>query len=462
MANVTVTLTGDEAKLLQSLQKVIDKENELDRTVAKVKNESTGWSDSTVNHFAKMDDAGAKFNERLAMVGKGAMAVGVAIVESLRRAKAEMDALASSAGQQVESMANPLRSLAAISGGDPKRLVQLRNLSESIYKSGYVGSEAEAASFVSAGTGAGLSDLDIRRIAPLSGGMNIQGAITEASKIQYRFGAQAGGIQNLMGMALAAAGQTGQSPEGLLGMTGQIGGATAQMGWGAEQTMAMAGLAMKGGRGDRGGRTLAGLLDFAQKEGITGTPEEVIRGLGRMEDMTGGQSGMNQEERIMLGVLQSRKGEYNNLLTALQPASAYGTRGGDEVGDYARMIDKDPELTAEMIKRRGVAAKDLSLKGEGINNIILQGLEAERIARSKAAGEGMLLIGAQQAERKIEAKFRSDEGMIVSVGGSGEWMNAARLRKQYDDQHQILTPQRGTVTVKVEGSPTLARPNEDF
>ncbi|HUX14920.1 MAG TPA: hypothetical protein VMW52_00515, partial [Phycisphaerae bacterium] len=135
MANVTVELTGDEARLLRSLDRIIAKEKELAASASETGRRSKGASEDSDK--ARDKAFGAAAVGQLATYAASFVSIG-AVIGLVTRALGEADAARQRFTQGLQGAAAAYGRLAQLTD-TPAERDRLLGAAESIYAGGRVG-----------------------------------------------------------------------------------------------------------------------------------------------------------------------------------------------------------------------------------------------------------------------------------------------------------------------------------
>lgn len=455
MGRVTVEMTGDEARLVRALDKVIAKERELARKAAEAGSQSAAAADKASGAYGKLADrikgTGKGFEKarerRKAAFGSEAAAelasyagrmvsltaVIGGVVSALRDARDLSRELASS----QRASEGGLSQLAQLAGGSPDKMRALGLQSRLLYAQGVGANLSEAAQVVFQLESAGINTKDVRgTFASL--GQSISdpvGFARSAKTLQAALGEdRAGSIRDILSRAFqASAASPAQTPELLEAAAGSAAFA-GQAGVGIDELLAgTAILATKTGSASVGGTQmrafvkamgqreetrramqsggLRGALDYLQSEGLTSqaafTAEPSEGGFGMRAEAFQGMRGLLESQDIM--------GDEARKIGAA-PAR-------DLVGQVGASLKGDPGVRAARLARIAEIEKELAGAERGARENVFQGAmdtqearyrrEAEQGGLSGVVGEAKLIGFRNIARPLAEMASESERESII-------------------------------------------------
>jgi hypothetical protein len=277
MANVTVTLTGDEQKLLRSLDKIIQKERETAAAATQAGDESARASRKAEHGLKGLADANeGVFGKRgLDFVGGYISKIG-SIAGAVALAKAALADL----NKSIEESAAKGRSaefgfagLALTAGGDVGMLKKLTADSWDLYRKGGAKSADDAAEIVNRLQSIGENDDVTRNLyASLYGPFkDTVGVAKAASGLKFTMGVdETGSTADILSKTLGAAGKSPDKAEGLLMAAAKSGASMKAIGGSDEELLAGVAFLSKAFSTEEAGTHLSGLIDLIDKKGMGG------------------------------------------------------------------------------------------------------------------------------------------------------------------------------------------------
>jgi len=324
MANVTVTLTGDEARLLRSLQKIIDKEGQLGQKAAETGRKAKEAGDKAF---------GPQALQQIASYAAGFMSVSAA-VGLVTNALKEMDRTRKEAVERMKGAEGGLSRLAQLATS-PEEFEKFVSIAKEIRQRRGAGTLGEAADLTfQLASGSALEERGFfAKLYQIANPAEVAGA---AASLRAAFGAkETGSLQALVSKSIAAAAPAPRVgvTDILMGMTKAAPGA-GLLGISDEETFAaMSILAKKLGSADVAGTRLAAFFKAATKRGI---PAE------------GGIAGMVSEVRSYLE--KGRPMEDKTMLEALVSERPKEERRKimERISKYRRLGYNESEILEEM------------------------------------------------------------------------------------------------------------------
>lgn len=296
MGNVTITLSGDDSKLIAALNRVIRKEDELGRAATKAGKSTKRATDGSTKSLGVMDGVldgvAAKFGPAGAIaLGTAAMAKGFQVaLDIIERMNQETDRLV----QKQASAAAEFRSLAQLGGGDPGKVRELTAQSREFLAAGGAKNQAQATATIFALESASINTAENRKAFASLGGTigDPAGFAKSARTLQASIGQEeTGTVGDILSKAFAASAETSTTAPELLGAAAKAGAFASNLGISDEELLAAVSIASeKAGGAAEGGTNVRAFLKniandpeaarAAREGGITGAIENIqSRGL---------------------------------------------------------------------------------------------------------------------------------------------------------------------------------------
>ncbi len=334
MADVTVTLTGDEAKLLRSLEKVIQKEREMAIASAKAGEETVRASEKAQGGLEQIVNAQVKAfgDDALGLIKNytiGLLSL-TTIIGGVKKAIAEVDQAYQEAAQRHKDAETGMGILIQKAGGDPKKLQELVNQSKELFKQGGAKSLDEANVIV--GLAKNQKDRDL--YASLYGIVGDVGMLARsANAYQTSIGEkETGGIRDIISKAMKAL--PGKADELLSAIAESGGGISLRAIGGRDEELLAATALMTKNRVDlkTSASGISRLMDLMQKEGFAGLG--LGGGLQKMKAMF--EAGKALSDKDILSSL-------------VQEAPAEGRkRINEKIQHYRQSLLTDEEIVSKM------------------------------------------------------------------------------------------------------------------
>lgn len=288
MGNVTVTLSGDEARILRSIDKVIAKEKALAVAAHKAGQESKKGSDKarrghqenqqellkTQREMRKLSRSGQKAFGEQARAGLSKFAVGIGLIAaSLAKASEQMARIDAQRQKFASAQSGGelgFRRLAQLGGGDAGKVKQFIEQSKELFSQGGASSQDQASDVIFQLQSAGENTEPNRKlVSQLFGVFSDTTGITRSAKgLQKSLGkAETGSFKEIISKSLAASGGSPALAEDLL--VGATKGApfASQLGIGDEDLLAATAVnaTALGGSASEGGTRVQALLKQLNK-----------------------------------------------------------------------------------------------------------------------------------------------------------------------------------------------------
>lgn len=421
MGQVTIMLSGDEARLLRSLDRVVQKERELARKAAEAGEKSERGSRraqrghrGTLRAIRDLERGqesafGARALGQLSRYTAGVLSVGgafQAVLSQLKKLEQERDRL----GQSQRQAADPLRSLAQLSLGNSGKYRQLVQASKQTFAEGGAGSLGEAANLVFALESAGALG-ERKTFSQLRGIVNDPAELARAAKaIQSSVGREeTGSLRQILSKALGASGKAPSLAPQLLKAAARGGGAARLLGLSDEDLLAGTATIAEGSTPEQGGTRLAALLQSLAKRGGF---KSAIRGGGlpaaiqqlegkRLSDPELFKFLGSEEAFLGFSSLRQNRGKLDEVFNAVVDAER-----NDAVSGAIRDASLTPEARGAMSARMQAAKLELARAGEGVSaNRASAALDRYRAGR---ADPGSLSSSAMDTYLRFRRSFGDD------------------------------------------------------
>lgn len=275
MGRVTIELSGDEARLIRALDKVVQKERELARKALEAGEAGARGADKARQAHGKLGEAiggvekdqdkafGTVAIERMAKYAAGVASVTAAaslLVDTLQQAQEIQERMA----QQQRDAGNGLLKLAQLGGGDSGRVEELGRNARELFAAGGAGSLDEAAGVIFQLESAGINDSDTRQLFGQLGGIigDSSGFARSARTLQGALGAgETGSIREILSKAFAASSASPAETPALLEAAASAGAFAGELGVSDEELLAaVAQTATTSGSAAMGGTQVRALL----------------------------------------------------------------------------------------------------------------------------------------------------------------------------------------------------------
>jgi len=435
MANIVLVMSGDEAKLWRSVQKIIRQQQDMENSFKKtgkagraagdqmgagLKN-AAGAAQRAGRQFKDAGDHGKKAFGATALAGlksyaAGMLSIGVG-VGTVKKALEEMEQVRVAAGERVSVAAEPLSQLAQLAGGDKTKLgTLLAAVRASREEGGYTAQQAAALQFTLESLGEGKNRAFFAGFRHITDPTKLaEGAAT----LKAAFGEkEAGTTREIVNKLLAAsavskttveqfapaatiAAQTsreiGASDEELLGSMAILSRATKSADVAATEIAALSKTIIEKGLGGQG--LLAAMDKIGQEtKGLTG--EELTGYFGRLEGFKAFralQLNRTEIERTIADV--EREG-------LMRPGEGLSAR-------MKRSLAAFPELTTPPFAAvRREQRELLEEKQLGPMNLVAQGIQDELLADLRKKGRSDLKIWAADKLFRMRRWMGGDEAFV--------------------------------------------------
>lgn len=403
-STVTVTLTGDEKRLLDSLDKVIAKERELGRAGQEAARQHVDAAKKVQDEYGKLGGEIEKAADKLGKFGGAAVAVGL-LAKVAAEAKKEINGIGDAIKRVTEAASGQARSeaasfsrLAQIAPGDPAKFSKAVALAKSVKDQSGL-SEQEATQAVLGLDRAGILTTSGAELAIRAGRVGLGGdAIGQAAAVQRGLGKKitTEGIEQLLGRAQAAA--PGEVPQ-FLDSLARSAPIAAGLGIGENEFVGAEGQLSRVLGPERASRAMHQFLENLAKHHVKG---DSLAGIVRQE------KGRHISARRAIERYGAEGADALNLLdpAALAADGAGGLQGADD------MLRAEPGIATVLDDRDARADEDRQLQGRGL---WLLGRETRR------AQHRIGLRRRGNSEGAIKAK--EDELDSSSLFGAGDYFS---------------------------------------
>ena len=456
MGIVRFTLEGDEAKAVQAMLKVIDKQRIAERKFKDMGRAARGARDQTERVGESAGRMGQRSDSAIGGMKRGFMTLiapiasvgaGVALVTKALR---DMNAERERGATALKGMGEGFKRLVQISGGRPEELQALTSLTTSIARGEGI-APAEAAQLVFTGRSLGFSVGELRKMAPIQRIANLQSMVRGVGKFQQAFGADAGTPMAIFNKALVAAERSDIDVDALLTAAIQPAAAFARIGESDEQLLAaMSVLSGPGGKEPeivatqirslatafaKAPEQFKGLGFFGAFEKARAMPEELRRELimGRVEAA----SAYTLMDK-MWPVLQKRLGD-------IQAAEAATGTIGSAFRRTLGVVEGDPVMMALFRNRKAQVGQQLAEMGIlGPSRLATEAERARMREISIEAGEDPFTRWGRGAAGAVTEFFGGDEDDVrTAQAGAPGIFGPLQLLRQWatggDDTRSRVT-----------------------
>lgn len=451
MGRVVVELTGDEAKLLRSLDKVIAKERELAQKAAQAGQASAQAGGMAASGFSKAGDVLGQLGDQLEGVKKGvdqalgpgaaaslaafgAAAGGVAaIISTIASAWNAADEARKRAIEGAREGAKGLESLVQLADS-PESLQALQNTAARISaRSGLSLPDAGKLTFALSSAGA-IEDADL--FADLSGIVEDPAALAKATAtLRASLGEEeTGSLRDLVSKGFAASARSPATVEALLEGAARSGAFGRDLGASDEAILAATALtATSTGSAEMGGTQVASLIkSLATKEEFQGmglrgavdllaekelSPGELLKFLGRSEAVAGFSVLSNNREFFEQVTGEVFDAEEDDLVSGR--LGLRGTSGILAAGRLANLQERRTELQTLRQGSIGALADAQAARNArefrelGAPETMVQlGITADEVLRSLFGDERFVRAGAEGSTpiARLSGEASSTEG----------------------------------------------------
>jgi len=419
MGQITVQLTGDEARLLRSLDKVIAKERELALAAKKTGQESAKGSrksqaglrktqaglSKTALQFGRNQKArGQAFGSgAVAQLGRFAGGLG-SIAAAGSAVTTVLNGVAEAAKRVAESQSESelgLRSLAQLSGGDRKKFKALTSQAKQVFASGGAGSQDGASDLIFQLESAGINTKENRALfASLFGTIKDTAGFAKSAKtLQASVGKEeAGSIRDIASKSIAAAGGNPEKAAQFLRAASQGGAYATQLGISDEDLLSLVAVtATTTGSASEGGTQGKALLkaldrtkdpelrkrirETGQEAGLEGILDLLeSRGLTSSEAFSQ-QFGDRAEAFMALSALKGNR----ELFTQTREAQ-FDAQDTDLIGRTVSLGDTNSTLYFAKQKRIQAARAEIAAEVEGMRDNAIEASKLRYQASLNAQG----------------------------------------------------------------------------
>lgn len=293
MGDVVVVLSGDERRLLDSLNRVIDREQKL-RDAARDAGDAGDQANRKVSRSSSDVERGIK-----GIVSQMTpWALGVAAVQKAYQGVTDvirdMTEEQRKSAEQIRAAGEGLAKLMQLAGGQPGRMAALGKDTRDFFGVGGAKTMTEAAETVFALDSASLNTEENRKlIADLGGAVQDKPqAINAASKIKAAFGDKAGSLRDILGEVFRASKESPDTPEALLSATARSATYAKEAGLDDEEALASVTMLSKEAGADVAGTRLSGFLRVLSGPGAKGKGKGLLK---RVIDRGGGMADVLDE-----------------------------------------------------------------------------------------------------------------------------------------------------------------------
>lgn len=424
MPNVTVNLSGDEARLLASLDRVVQKERQLATAAGDTGKKSREANEVSARTMQRVNEHQertiSQFGRMAAGLGAVATAAGIArqAIEMMNKANDE-------AASKQRGAEKGLSSLAQLSGGSPRRLRELTGAARSIYAGGGAANMDEAARLVFSLESAGM--LKERALfGSLYGIVDSPATMARsAATLQSAMGAgETGGARAILSKAMAASKYSPASAEALLEAASTGGGYMRSLGGSDEELLsANAIMATATGSAGEGGTTVASLLAALTKKG--GYQGMSLRGM--IEKIQS--KGMSDKALVKYFGRKEAFRAYDVLsrnLPQLEEISGAQREAqqSDLIGSIIESARLDPTLAAAREQRVGAAQLELARGRRGIERNRSEAVIDKVLSEHEAAGGSQFGGALKEWNMRSQRWLFGDDQTVFTYGNETE-------RKQY-------------------------------
>jgi len=415
MSKVTVELTGDEAKLFRSYQKIIDQQAKMEAGEKKVGNQASVTA-------AKLEKVGQKGKQAfgssavgsLAKYAAGVVSIGAATQTAIR-ALNEMAAISAEAGQRARESRRGVGSLAQLARS-PEEMQALHAAAKQTFAEGGADTEDEAARTVFAIKSAGgmkhrkmFSQLKATGLVETPDLMARGAATMQASMGK----AETGDMRALVSKAFGASQFSPSSAEELLEAASRSGTAAAAMGFSDEELLAAAPVvATAKGGAEMGGTYLAQMMRTLKEKnefkGMTLKQSvQAIKAKGMTPEQTKKWFGRSQGQEAY-ELLAANMPMYDKALSEVNTAQAT-----DRVGIQLGLSKAIPSLDAANTAQRAQANRELSEEGLGTSHNLANAVLDNQVARMRKGGSWRSTILAWRAAANTSRKISGDDQFLA-------------------------------------------------
>lgn len=461
MPTTTVELTGEEARLLKSLDRVIAKERELGQSAAEAGDKSTrgGEISRKAWEYANktQESTTAGLGRMVAQLGLVAAAAGAA-----KKAIGEMHRANEESAQKQRASEMGMTQLAQLSGGSKQKMLRLTDAARQLYAGGGAGSLNEAAGMIFQLESAGMFEQrDL--FGSLYGVVGSPGTMAKAANtLMTSMGkGETGGVRGILSKAMAASAFNPQAADQLLEAAAGAGVSARKLGISDEEVLAATALlAQSTGSAQEGGTQLNSLLTAMLKKGG-------YEGLG-LSGALGKLGGKGMSDKALIkylgrkeaasafGVLGAQGEQFQNILGSVREAE-----GSDLIGRIIETAQTtDPEIMAARSARMSEAQKELARAKRGVQKNQADALYQQMLREREESGGSALGTAFFEASASSRRWLFGDDSFMNAYGTEGEKrryrMGDAEVRRnaRLADEANVQAPPGIKVTVQHEEDPS--------
>jgi len=440
-SQIVVEMTGQEAKLWQSLQKVVGQQQKMEDGFKK-----TGQTArDTGNKMKTAGDQGSKaFGDgavgKLAQFAAGFVGIS-AVVSTVTQLLNDMAQTAEEAATKAKESVIGAGTLAQLAAS-PEEFKALLAEGRTAYASGVGRSETEAMDLMYQLQSAGFSKQDKDLMNRMAGvGYLKTGDVTEMVGAIKGFGAsmgikETGSVRDLVNKAIGAAGTTSASPAAMLIGGAKATGAAAALGLSDEELWAAMGITTAKVVDPRiaGTQINAFLSKVAADEEFEGkgmSLKQIIetiqaKNLKRadLELLTGGIRGIKGYEAVATSM-----GDYEALLADVQAAQAK-----DPLTEQLKFYQADPKikyaLGATAAAHEAEMSRDKLGQMKNLADTVLDKYEVQR----RKEDDGLIFsteweIALTRLQSGLARKMYGNEAWLRTRAAAGDWIEDPELRE---------------------------------
>ena len=469
MGNVTVTLTGDEARILRSLDKVIAKERALAQAGEQAGKKTVAAQRKVLNSQDKMERGAQKTGDSFitsAAKMSAAFAAPAKAIQIVMQALTDLDAKREAIASKQRDSERGLGSLAQLAAGNPMKLRRLVEAAKQTYmEGGAENMDAAARQIFSLESAGALKERAF--FSRLFGVVDDPATMARsAATLQTAMGEkETGSMRDIVSKAMAASKYSPASAEALLQAASRAGGPGRMLGMSDEEILSSTAImATATGSAEEGATTVNSLLTAMVKQGgFQGM--KLTDAIKKVEGM-----GLSDPELVKWFGRKEALRSYSVLKENLQKINEISAAQSfaQETDLSGRMLasrDLIPEIVASREQRMAKAREEIALTQAGIDRNRSERLIQQQMADHYAAG-GSGFIGAVS-----ENTLRSGRWLMGDRAIKGFAQDEAAEQERIRAETQRLTAvannlEYGAKSLKEsardnEGGTTLAKPDED-
>lgn len=418
MSDTVVHMSGDEAKLFRSYQKIIDQAAKLDSKHKEVKK----TSDDTFGSSA--------------LATLGSYAAGIVSITSAMSGFKQMVSDVKAMGEEMAARQKAdmpqIGALAQLAFGDKaamRRMIQDKDLS---YKQGAGATRGESSELQFQISSANY-DKYREQLAALKASASIQdvtGLVVGAAAFETTMGAKSGGFPNIANLTIGAAGKSpGEIPNIALGAA-KAAGTGAHLGISSRDIYgATAVLAKATGDPQEGGMLAMNLfkgIDAAVAKGILKpgrTLPEYMSDIAAMEAKGRRDTSIVGEDIREFTAYRKLKSGISEGIYAASMADIDQAIATDQFNEIINMYKVDPGMIAARANQQAIAGLEIARQPQGVVSGLAQAVEKDVLKRGIDRGAGpfqqQFSIRSQQFERwllgdEMYMKFRRGQATSVT------------------------------------------------